>query len=148
MATVASLLRERVTLQVNSVDRIFLAGCIPKLQSEGQVVRFLLDRGFPIPSPAALGKIGDGYVRAIERFARKHRIPVVRFKKGESKELVARSLYAARRAGGPLWGGDDRRRAGEVVGLARVPSRRLGRAPAFLIPADVGVPQPLLFLYP
>ncbi len=29
-------------------------------------------------------------MRAIERFARKHRIPVVRFKKGESKELVAR----------------------------------------------------------
>ena len=47
MATIASLLRERVTLQVNSVDRIFLAGYIPKLQSEGQVVRFLLDRGFP-----------------------------------------------------------------------------------------------------
>jgi hypothetical protein len=90
MATIASLLRERVTLQVNSVDRIFLAGYIPKLQSEGQVVRFLLDRGFPIPSPAALGKNGDRYVRAIDRFARKHRIPMVHFKKGESKELVAR----------------------------------------------------------
>ena len=69
MATISSLLRERVTLQVNSVDRIFLAGYMPKLQSEGQVVRFLLDRGFPIPSPASLGRIGDGYVRAIERFA-------------------------------------------------------------------------------
>jgi hypothetical protein len=90
MATIASLLRERVTLQVNSVDRIFLAGYVPKLQSEGQVVRFLLDRGFPIPSPAALGKIGQAYVRAIERFAAHHRIPVVHFKKGESKELVAR----------------------------------------------------------
>jgi hypothetical protein len=90
MATIASLLRERVTLQVNSVDRIFLAGYIPKLQSEGMLVRFLLDRGFPIPSPAALGKIGAGYVRAIERFAARDRIPVVRFKKGESKELRAR----------------------------------------------------------
>ena len=86
MATIASLLRERVTLQVNSVDRIFLAGYVPKLQSEGQVVRFLLDRGFPIPSPAALGKIGQTYVRAIERFAHKHQIPVVRFVKGASKE--------------------------------------------------------------
>jgi hypothetical protein len=28
MATIASLLRERVTLQVNSVDRIFLAGAV------------------------------------------------------------------------------------------------------------------------
>jgi len=91
MATIASLLRERVTLQVNSVDRIFLAGYVPKLQSEGMVVRFLLDRGFPIPSPAALGRIGSAYVRAIERFAKRHRIPVVQFKKGESKELRARS---------------------------------------------------------
>jgi hypothetical protein len=90
MATIASLLRERATLQVNSVDRIFLAGYLPKLQSEGMVVRFLLDRGFPIPSPAALGKIGSAYVRAIERFAHRNRIPVVHFKKGESKEQVAR----------------------------------------------------------
>ena len=90
MATIASLLRERVTLQVNSVDRIFLAGYVPKLQSEGLVVRFLLDRGFPIPSPAALGKISEGYVRAIERFAAKQKIPVVHFKRGESKEQIAR----------------------------------------------------------
>jgi hypothetical protein len=90
MATIASLLRDRVSLQVNCVDRIFLAGYIPTLQSEGQVVRFLLDRGFPIPSPAALGKIGEAYVRAVERFAARNRIPVVHFKKGESKEQAAR----------------------------------------------------------
>jgi len=90
MATIASLLRERVALQVCSVDRIFLAGYVPKLQSEGQIVRFLLDRGFPIPSPAALGKISQGYVRAIERFAAKQKIPIVHFKKGEVKEQTAR----------------------------------------------------------
>ncbi|MGZ6617420.1 MAG: hypothetical protein ACXVFQ_23725 [Solirubrobacteraceae bacterium] len=90
MATIASLLRERVSLQVNSADRIFLAGYVPKLQSEGMLVRFLLDRGFPIPSPAMLGKISQSYVRAIERFASKQKIPVVHFKRGESKEQVAR----------------------------------------------------------
>jgi hypothetical protein len=100
MATTSSLMREPTTLQVNSVDRIFLAGYVPKLQSEGQVVRFLLDRGFPIPSPAALGKIGEGYVRAIERFATRNRIPIVHFKKGESKELVARRyMHKAEREG-------------------------------------------------
>ena len=90
MATIASVLRERDSLQVNSVDLIFLAGYIPTLQSEGQVVRFLLDRGFPTPSPAALGKIGEAYVRAVERFAARYRVPLVHFKKGESKEQVAR----------------------------------------------------------
>ncbi len=85
MATIASLLREPATLQVNSVDRVFLAGYVPKLQSEGQVVRFLLDRGFPIPSPAALGKIGEGYVRAVERFAKQKGIPLVHFKRGDPR---------------------------------------------------------------
>ena len=82
MATIESLLRERVTLEVRSVDRIFLAGYVPRLQSEGQVVRFLLDRGYPIPAPAALGKIGRAFVDAIDRFALRHDIPVVRFEKG------------------------------------------------------------------
>ncbi len=85
MATIASLLEERVTLQVNSVDRIFLAGYVPKLQSEGMLVRFPLDRGFQIPSPALLGKIGAGYVRAIERFAKRSQIPVVHFKQGSQR---------------------------------------------------------------
>jgi hypothetical protein len=40
------------------------------------------------------------YARAIERFAARDRIPVVRFKKGESKELVAgRYMHKAERDG-------------------------------------------------
>jgi hypothetical protein len=90
VATIASLLRDRVTLQVRSVDRLFLQGYVPRLMTAGQVVRFLLDRGNPIPSPALLGKIGRAYVREVERFAAERKIPVVRFRKGESKEEAAR----------------------------------------------------------
>jgi hypothetical protein len=50
------------------------------------VIRFLLDRGFPIPSPAVLGKIGRVYVDAIDRFRLEQDIPMVRFTKGEVKE--------------------------------------------------------------
>src|SRR3954447_27003450 len=100
MATIVSLLRDHVTLRVRSVDRIFLAAYVPKLQCEGQVVRFLLSRGYVIPSPAGLGKIGQAYVRAIEDFAVVNRIPIVRFAKGTCKEDVARPyLAAAERAG-------------------------------------------------
>jgi hypothetical protein len=106
MATISSLLR-RVTLRVCSVDRIFLAGYVPRLQSEGLVVRFLLDHAAAlgdgkvrIPSPALLGKIGEAYVRAIDRFAIEGEIPVVRFEKGACKEEVARSfMQAAEREG-------------------------------------------------
>jgi hypothetical protein len=55
VATIRSLLRDRVRLQLRSVDRVFLHAHVPKLMSEGQVVRFLLDRGYRIASPALLG---------------------------------------------------------------------------------------------
>jgi hypothetical protein len=95
VATIASLLRDRVSLQVRSVDRIFLQAYVPRLMTSFQVVRFLLDRGNPIPSPALLGKIGRAYVAAIDRFAIEYEIPVVRFAKGESKEQIARHYFRA-----------------------------------------------------
>jgi hypothetical protein len=93
VATVRSLLRDRVTLRVRSVDRLFLHAYVPRLMSEGLLIRFLLDRGFPIPSPAVLGKIGHRYVRAIERFAARNEIPVVRFERRESKEQIAAPYF-------------------------------------------------------
>jgi hypothetical protein len=53
VATISSLLADHVMLQVRSVDRLFLQGYVPRLQTQAQVIRFLLDRGFPIPSPAS-----------------------------------------------------------------------------------------------
>lgn len=101
MATISSLLADHVTLRVRSVDRILLAGYVPGLQCDGLLVRFLLDRvGGNIPSPAILGRIGRGYVEAVDRFAIDHEIPVVRFAKGACKEDVARPyLQAAEQAG-------------------------------------------------
>jgi hypothetical protein len=91
VATISSLLAEHVTLQVRSVDRIFLAGYVPRLQCDGQLVRFLNQRaGGTIPSPAILGKIARAYVEEIDRFAKAHKIPVVRFAKSDVKEDVAR----------------------------------------------------------
>jgi hypothetical protein len=58
VATISSLLADHVTLEVRSVDRLFLQGYVQRLMTEGQVIKFLLDRGFSIPSPAVLGKIG------------------------------------------------------------------------------------------
>ena len=95
MATISSLLADHVTLQVRSVDRLFFQGYVPRLQTQFQVVRFLLDRGFPIPSPAVLGRIGREYVSAVERFIVENEIPVVRFVKGDVKEDIAREHFKA-----------------------------------------------------
>ena len=91
MATISSLLADHVSLRVRSVDRIFLAGYVPRLQCDGQLVRFLNERaGGTIPSPAILGRIGRSYVEQINAFAKANDIPVVRFSKADVKEDVAR----------------------------------------------------------
>jgi hypothetical protein len=101
MADYATLLRDHVTLKCRSIDRIFLQAYVPKLQSVGQVCIFLRwQREFKIPSSAAFGKIGEQYVKAIQRFADKQQIPMVHFQKGQDKEQVARPyLEAAAREG-------------------------------------------------
>ena len=63
MAEYATLLRDHITLTCRSIDRIFLPAYVPKLQSVGQVCLFLhRQRGFPIPSSAAFGHIGETYL--------------------------------------------------------------------------------------
>lgn len=111
MATGASLLRDHVTLHLRCVDRIFGHGYCPGLQTMYQVIRFLIHRGYPIPSPAALGKIGKGFVSNIERYVADNQIPFVRFAKGQCKEDLAAPYFAQARA--------DHRHGVVLVGVAQ-----------------------------
>ncbi|GAC1354658.1 MAG: hypothetical protein NVSMB4_16070 [Acidimicrobiales bacterium] len=100
MATVSSLLRDHVTLQVRSVDRVFMHAYVPGLMTKYQVIRFLLHRGYFIPSPVALGKIGKAFVKDIERFVVANDLPLVHFRKGDCKEDVVAPYIAEARAHG------------------------------------------------
>jgi hypothetical protein len=102
MADYAMLLRDHVTLTCRSIDRIFLQGDVPRLQSVGMVCNFLCkQRGFGIPSSAAFGKIGEAYVAEVHRWAKANDIPVHYFAKGENKEQFTRPLLeAAAKQGG------------------------------------------------
>ena len=89
MTDYGALLRDHVTLRCRSIDRIFLQAYVPRLQAVGDVCTFLRwQRRYPIPSSAAFGKIGEGYVKAVYRFAEANHIPVIHFKKGEKKDLL------------------------------------------------------------
>ena len=57
------------------------------------MIRFLLDRWFPIPSPAVLGKIGRDYVNQINDYIVRNQIPTVKFVKGDVKEEIAREHF-------------------------------------------------------
>jgi hypothetical protein len=95
--TVNDILDGHVTLDLRCLDRIYLNGYLPTVQVGGQVVQFLARRGCPIPSPAAVQKIGDAFRQAVIRFAELNQVPVVRFGKGDRK-IDAMRPYVARQA--------------------------------------------------
>lgn len=95
MTTVNDILKEHVTLDIECIDRLYLNGYIPQMQTGGQLVRFLWQRGYRIPSPAILGKLTQQYKNAVERFADDHGIPVIRFERGVRKDDVVAEYRAA-----------------------------------------------------
>jgi len=94
MCNLHELLSEHVTLDVECLDRVYVNGYVPTLQTGGSLVRFLQHRGWTIPSPAVLGRITKGFVDQVKDFAEVHDIPVVKFEPGVRKDDVAASYRA------------------------------------------------------
>lgn len=61
LMTTGDILDGHVGLDVWCLDRICLNGYVPNLQVGGQVVRFGSQRGFGIPSPVVVSRIGDTF---------------------------------------------------------------------------------------
>jgi len=81
----ADILDGHVSLDIECLDRIYLNGYVPNLQVGGQVVQFLAARGFPIPSPVVVGRIGDQFRRTVRSFADANQIQMIKFAKGDRK---------------------------------------------------------------
>src|SRR5206468_11618069 len=88
--TIAALLDGHVTLTVECLDRLYLNGYVPTLQTSGQLVTFLTKhRGATIPSPTLLERMTSQFVQAVRAFAQQEGVPLIRFKSGERKDDVA-----------------------------------------------------------
>jgi hypothetical protein len=92
--TTADVLDGHVRLDLECLDRIYLNGYVPNLQVGGQVVQFLALRGFPLPSPVVVGRIGDQFRRSVRSFADANQIPMVKFAKGDRKVEVMKPYLA------------------------------------------------------
>jgi hypothetical protein len=88
--SVAEILREHVTLEIECMDRMYLNVYIPQLQREGGVASFFrFHRGHPFASSVLMDPISKAFIGTMERFAKEQKIPVVTFRKGERKDDIA-----------------------------------------------------------
>lgn len=86
MPNVAELIKDHVTMTVDGIDRIYLNAYVPRLQWEGGVIGFLLQRGQKIPSPAVFGQITAAFKSGLRAWAEEREIPWIEFAKGARKD--------------------------------------------------------------
>jgi hypothetical protein len=87
--TVGEVLDEHTTLELESIDRMYLNVYVPPLQYDGGVATFFRKhRGHPFASSALMAPISQAFIAAIERFVAAHRLPLITFEKGQRKDDV------------------------------------------------------------
>ena len=94
--SVAQILKEHVTLELEGIDRMYLNVYVPRLQREAGVARFFrFHRGHRFASSVLMDPISQAFVAGIEGFARSTRLDVVAFRKGQRKDDVAGAYLKA-----------------------------------------------------
>ena len=93
--SVADVLAEHVTFEVECIDRMYCNVYVPRLQYVGGLVGFIQQHlGLPIASTAPLAAITDRFVKQVRAFATKNGIPWVDFAKGQRKDDVMQERLA------------------------------------------------------
>jgi hypothetical protein len=99
--SVADVLDDHVTLEVECLDRMFLNVYQPRLQHVGGVVSFLRGhRGAAFASSALMDPISKAFVGALHRYCQDHQVPLVDFVRGQRKDDLAHEYLAEFEAAG------------------------------------------------
>jgi len=89
--TVAELLKDHVTLDLEGIDRLYLNLYQPRLQTGGGVATFFkVHRGAKVASTVLMAPISRDFVKAIYAFAKREGVDIVPFRKGQRKDEVTR----------------------------------------------------------
>jgi hypothetical protein len=93
--SVAQILDDHVTLEVEGIDRMYLNIYVPQLQCEKGVVYFFrLHRKMTFASSALMNPISAKFVAAMEAFAKDNAVPMIRFEKGQRKDDLQKEHFA------------------------------------------------------
>jgi hypothetical protein len=94
--SVAEILQNHVTFELEAIDRMYLNAYVPSLQTGGGLVYFLKTQlGVRVPSTAMVAPMTARFVEAIDGFVERERIDLVTFAKGQRKDDVAQQYLAA-----------------------------------------------------
>ncbi len=133
--SLANILRKHVALSTACLDRLYLNGYVPTLQTGGQLTTFLRDHlGFPVPSPAVIRPLHDRFVQAVESFAAQPDVPVMQFERDQCKDDVAATYRAASKTTKASCSSASRRKRPAASSAIRPPGRRA--APSSRSPAN------------
>ena len=140
--TAAEVLESRVTMEIECIDRLYLNLYVPILQRpEGCGHFFIRHRGHKFASTALMAPMTRDFVKSIERFATRESIEIVRFKKGERKEDVAKArLDAFDREEGVLFIGKAQEKV-PVIRTERRHNPRTGASYPWMVKSSAMVNQ-------
>ena len=93
--TVAEVLTDHVTLEVEGIDRMYLNVYQPRLQTDRGVAAFFrFHRGETFASSALMDPISKSFIAAVEHFVDQEQIPLITFTKGQRKDDIAQQQHA------------------------------------------------------
>src|SRR6516225_9594235 len=93
--TVAEVLNDHVTLEVQGIDRMYLNVYQPRLQTDRGVAAFFrFHRGETFASSALMAPMSTTFVAAVEQFVAQEQIPLITFAKGQRKDDIAQEYHS------------------------------------------------------
>jgi hypothetical protein len=93
--SVADVLSQHVTLEVEGIDRMYLNVYQPRLQTDRGVAAFFrFHRGETFASSALMDPISKTFIAAVERFVEREQVPLITFTKGQRKDDIAKEDHA------------------------------------------------------
>lgn len=132
--TVAEVLAEHVTLEVEGIDRMYLNVYVPQLQREGGVASFFrFHRGHTFASSALMVPITEAFIGKVEAFIAERKLPLVAFAKDQRKDDVAKEHLASfKQDEGVLFVGRAQEKT-PVIRTERRHDRKTGKPYAWLV---------------
>jgi hypothetical protein len=93
--SVAEILQDHVTYELEAIDRMYLNAHVPSLQTGAGFVYFLKTQlQAPVASTVMVAPMSQRFVQALERFAAAEGVDLVTFERGQRKDEVAQRYLA------------------------------------------------------